>query len=185
NNNHQALLFGYTNYPGSGTQTDIVGNVLFGVPTVWTWQEAPLLAHGSSVLGYPQFQFKAGGAGSIYVDEIQIINATPELMQARSNTHSHYLYGQFSTGNDTTGWGQELNYGAISAPSLTVNNGLVLNFAGAGIGTTAQEGIKWTANNGVQGPLHAYSFPDNVNHQVGTQLKLSELLGNFNSLGIV
>ncbi len=182
NNSHQSLLFGYTNYPGTGTQTDIVGNVLFGVPTVWTWQEAPLLAHGSSALGYPQFQFKAGGAGSIYVDEIQIINATPALMQARSNTHSHYLYGQFTTGNDTMGWGQELYPGSVSAPSITVNNGLVLNFAGAGVGTTAQEGIKWTANNGVLG---VYSFPDKVNHQVGTQLTLSIVSGNFNTLGIV
>src|SRR5208283_4943216 len=122
NNNHQALLFGYTNYPGSGTQTDIVGNVLFGVPTVWTWQEAPLLAHGSSALGYPQFQFKAGGAGSIHVDEIQIINAVPALMQARSNTHSHYLYGQFTAGNDTTGWGQQAYPGAGSIPTgISVN----------------------------------------------------------------
>ncbi len=185
NNTHLACLYCYTNLPGSGTQTDIVGNVLFGVPTVWTWQEAPLLAHGSSTTGYPQFQFKANGAGSIYVDEIQIINATPELMQARSNTHSHYLYGQFTTGNDTTGWGQELYFGAVSAPSITVNNGLVLNFAGAAPGSSGQEGIKWTANNGVQGPLHAYSFPDNVGHQVGTQLTLSIVSGNFNTLGIV
>ncbi len=187
NNNHLALLFGFTNYPSSGTQTDIVGNVLFGVPTVWTWQEAPLLAHGSSALGYPQFQFKAGGAGSIYVDEIQILNATPELMQARSNTHLHYLYGQFTTGNDTTGWGQELYPGSVSAPpGISVNNGLVLDFTGAGVGTTAQEGIKWTANNGVQGPGHAYTFPVNVNRQAGVQLTLSMENGNFNTtLGIV
>ncbi len=185
NNSHQAFLYGFTNYPESGTQTDIVGNGFFGVPTVWTWQEAPLLAHGSGTTGYPQFQFKAGGAGSIYVDEIQIINAAPALMQARSNTHSHYLYGQFTTGTDTTGWGQELYPGAGSAPEISVDHGLVLNFAGAGVGTTAQEGIKWTANNGVQGPLHAYSFPDNVGHQVGAQLTLSIVSGNFNTLGIV
>ncbi len=185
NNSHQAFLYGFTNYPESGTQTDIVGNGLFGVPTVWTWQEAPLLAHGSGTTGYPQFQFKAGGVGSIYVDEIQIINAAPALMQARSNTHSHYLYGQFTTGTDTTGWGQELYPGAGSAPEISVDHGLVLNFAEAGVGTTAQEGIKWTANNGVQGPLHAYSFPDNVGHQVGTQLTLAIESGNFNTLGIV
>jgi hypothetical protein len=118
NNSHTALLFGYTNYPGAGVVTDIVGNVLFGVPTVWTWQEAPLLAHGSSVYGYPQFQFKAGGAGSIYVDEIQIINAVPALLEARSNTQFHYLYGQFTTGNDTTGWGQQIYTGAGSAPGF-------------------------------------------------------------------
>ncbi len=185
NNSHLACLYGYTNYPGSGTQTDIVGNVLFGVPTVWTWQEAPLLAHGSSIYGYPQFQFKAGGAGSIYVDEIQIINAAPALMQARSNTQSHYLYGQFTVGTDTTGWGQELYYGAVSAPSITVNNGLVLNFARATSGSSGQEGIKWTANNGVQGPLHAYTFPVHPNYDVNVGLTLSVQPGSFNTLGIV
>jgi PKD repeat protein len=184
NNSHQSLLFGYTNYPGAGTQTDIVGNVLFGIPTVWTWQEAPLLAHGSSILGYPQFQFKAGGAGSIYIDEIQIINATPTLLEARSNTHSHYLYGQFTTGNDTTGWGQQLYFGSGSAPEISVNNGLVLNFAGATSGS-GQLGIKWTANNGVQGPDHAYSFPVNPNYDVNVGLTLSVPPGSFNSLGII
>jgi PKD repeat protein len=183
NNSHLAILFGYTNYPGSGTQTDIVGNVLFGVPTVWTWQEAPLLAHGNSTTGYPQFQFKAGGAGSIYVDEVQIIYAAPELVEARSNTRFHYLYGQFTVGTDTTGWGQELYPNAGSAPEISVNNGLVLNFAGATSGS-GQEGIKWTANNGAQGP-NAYSFPDNVNREVGVQLTLSIESGNFDTLGIV
>jgi hypothetical protein len=185
NNSHQSLLFGYTNYPGIGTQTDIVGNVLFGVPTVWTWQEAPLLAHGSSTTGYPQFQFKAGGAGSIYVDEVQIINATPALLDARSNPQFHYLYGQFTTDNDTTGWGQQLYFGAGNAPAISVNNGLVLNFSGASSGS-GQLGIKWTANNGVQGPNHAYTFPTpNLNYDMNMGLTLSIQSGTFNSLGIV
>ncbi len=180
NNVHQSLLFGYTNTPGIRTQTDIVGNVLFGVPTVWTWQEAPLLAHGNTTSGYSQFQFKAGGAGSIYVDEIQILNAAPALQSPRSSPNAHYLYGQFTSANDPLGWGQETYYGAANQPSISVNNGLVLNFTGA---TT--EGIKWTANNNVQGSGHAYSFPDNVGHQVGTQLTLTIESGNFNTLGIV
>ncbi len=184
NNSHSAFLYGYTNYPGAGTQTDIVGNILFGVPTVWTWQEAPLLAHGSSTTGYPQFQLKSGGTGSIYVDEVQIINAAPALAQARSNPYYHYFYGQFTAGYDTTGWGQELYNGAGSAPSISINNGLILDFTGAGSGSS-QKGIKWTANNGVQGQGNAYSIPVNLNRDVDVRLTLAKLSGNFNSLGIV
>jgi PKD repeat protein len=184
NNSHEAILFGYTNYVGDSIQTDIVGHVLFGVPTVWTWMGSPLLAHGNGTTAYPQFQFKAGGAGSIYVDEIQIINAAPELVDARSNTQFHYLYGQFTAGIDTTGWGQQVYTGAGSAPEISVNNGLLLNFAGAGSGS-AQEGIKWTANNGVQGPNHAYTFPVHENYEVGARLTLTIESGSFNSLGIV
>jgi hypothetical protein len=181
NNNHQAFLFGFTNFVGDGIQTDIAGNVLFGVPTIWTWQEAPLLAHGNSPNGYPQFQFKAGGAGSIYIDEIQILNAIPALLEARSNTRFHYLYGQFTTGNDTTGWGQQLYSGALNVPGISVNNGLVLNFAGAS--ETLLEGIKWTANNESQG--NVYSFPVNLNHDVNVGLTLSVPTDSFNSLSIV
>lgn len=183
NNNHQAYLYGFTNFVGEGIQTDIAANISFGVPTVWTWQEAPLLAHGNSAAGYPQFQLKAGGAGSIYIDEIQILNAAPALLQARSNTHFHYFYGQFTTGNDTTGWGQQLYADASSAPAISVDSGLVLNFLGAS--STSLEGIKWTANNGVQGPLHAYSFPVNPNYDVNIGLTLSIQSGSFNSVGII
>jgi PKD repeat protein len=182
NNSHSAFLFGFTNYPNAGTQTDIIGNVLFGVPTVWTWQEAPLLAHGTSTTGYPQFQFKAGGSGNIYIDEIQILNAAPTLTQARSNIYSHYLYGQFTSVNDPTGWGQQLYSGASSAPGISVDTGLVLNFAGSS-SSTGEFGIKWTANDGIQG--NVYSFPANPNYDIDIGLNLSIQSGNFNSLGII
>src|SRR5208283_2601867 len=103
NNTHQSILFGYNNYVGAGLQTDIAANVLFGIPTVWIWQETPLLVHGNSTTGYPQFQFKASTAGNVYVDEIQIINSAPTLVDAnRGYTRLHYAYGDFDTPNDTT-----------------------------------------------------------------------------------
>ena len=120
NNSHQSLLFGYSNLVGTGLQTDIAANVLFGIPTVWTWQETPLLVHSSTTTGYPQFQFKASTAGNIYIDEIQIINSAPTLVDAnRNNTRLYYPYG-FSTldfgletlNSETSGWGQEIYYGA-------------------------------------------------------------------------
>src|SRR5208337_2323213 len=102
NNSHQSDFFAYNNYVGPGLQTDIAANVLFGIPTVWTWQETPLLVHGNSTGGYPQLQFKAGGAGNVYVDEIQIINAAPTLADAnRENTRMNYSYGVFTAGSST------------------------------------------------------------------------------------
>ncbi len=186
NNTDQSLLFGYTNYPGGGVQTDIAANILFGIPTVWTWQETPMLVHGTSSTGYPQFQIKANSAGNVYVDEIQIINAAPALVNARSNTRIFYPYGVFDLATETTGWGQELYAGSGSAPTVSVSNiSLELNFSGASSGSFGQKGIKWTANNGVQGPGNAYTYPVTVGKQVGVRATLSIVSGSFDSLGIV
>jgi len=186
NNSHQSLLFGFNNVPAAGTQTDIAANVLFGIPTIWTWQETPMLVHGTSTTGIPQFQFKASTAGSVYMDEIQIINAAPTLVDAnRYNTRLHYPYGNFDVSSDTMGWGHEIYYGAGRAPAISVSNGVLnLNFARATFGA-GQKGIKWTANNNVQGPGHAYTVPINADREVGVRLTMAKQSGNFNSLGII
>jgi hypothetical protein len=143
------------------------------------------LAHGSSTTGYPQFQFKAGGAESVYVDEIQILNATPALVQARSNTQYHYLYGQFTSGNDTTlaVWGQQVYNVPNNFPDISLNNGLEIDFAGAS--TTSQVGIKWTAatTNAYQGTVITPQV--NVGSEVGTRLSFSKEYGAFTTIGIV
>src|SRR5208282_811058 len=112
-------------------------------PTIWTWQETPMLVHSSTTTGYPQFQFKASTSGNIYIDEIQIINSAPTLVDAdRNNTRMFYAYGNFTSASETTGWGQEVYYGAGSAPGISVsNNELILTFNSATSGT-GQQGIK-------------------------------------------
>jgi hypothetical protein len=185
NNAHQSVLFGFNNYLGQGIQTDIAANVLFGIPTVWTWQETPMLVHSSTTTGYPQFQFKASTTGNIYVDEIQIINSAPTLVDAnRNNTRLFYAYGNFDDPNETTGWGQEVYYGAGSIPEISVsNNELVLDFSNASSGS-GQQGIKWTANNGVEG-VGAATFPVTVNREVGVRATVAIQSGTFDSNGII
>jgi hypothetical protein len=184
-NAHQSVLFGYDNYIDVGLQTDISVNMLFGIPTTWTWQETPMLAHTSTTTGYPQFIFKASSAGHIYIDEIQIINSAPTLVDAnRNNTRMFYTYGEFDDPNDTTGWGGQVYNGAGSTPEISVsNNSLQLNFNNASSGT-GQQGIKWTANNGVQG-IGAATFPVTVNREVGVRATVTIQSGSFNSLGVI
>lgn len=82
--------------------------------------------------------------------------------------------------------GQELYAGSGSAPTVSVSNiSLELNFSGASSGSFGQKGIKWTANNGVQGPGNAYTYPVTVGKQVGVRATLSIVSGSFDSLGIV
>lgn len=184
-NSHQAILLGYNNVPGAGLQTDVATDILFGIPSIWTWMETPLLVHGTSTGGYPQFQFKAGGAGSVYIDEIQIINATPTLVDSgRYITGIGYPYGEFNQASDTTGWGQQIYSGASSAPAVSVNNGeLILDFSGATTGN-GEKGIKWTANNGFSGQ-GAATFSATQGRQVGVRATLGTLSGTINSLGIM
>lgn len=181
-NTHQSILFGYNNWVGQGFQTDIAANILFGIPTVWTWQETPLLVHGNSTSGYPQFQFKASASGNVYIDEIQIINSVPTLVDSnRSNTRLFYPYGNFTAGSETTGWGQEIYSGASTSPIISVvNNALQLNFTGATSGN--EIGLKWTANNGGS---NAATFPTISNREVGVRATVSIQTGDFNSLGII
>ncbi len=184
-NFHQSLLFGYNNYVGTGLQTDIAANIWFGIPTVWSWQETPLLVHGISTAGYPQFQFKAGSEGNVYVDEIQVINAAPTLVDSgRYRTRINYPYGGFNTASDTTGWGEQIYPGAGSVPGISVSNGqLILNFSNTTSGL-GQQGIKWTANNGLtnQG---ASTYSVTSGRQVGVRATLAIETGDFNSLGII
>ena len=183
-NTHQSLLFIFSNDALSiGGHVDIGAYVLFGTPSTWTWLETPIYSNETGK-GFPQFQFKAGNAGTIYVDEIQIINAAPTLVDAnRYITRIKYPYGDFDTGGDTTGWGRQIYTGAGSAPTFDVANGeLVLNFAGATT-STGQKGLKWTANNGAAGTLYT---PNNIQgREVGLRASLTKESGNFNTLSAI
>ena len=58
--------------------------------------------------GIRNFNSKLSTTGNIYIDEIQIINSAPTLVDAnRGNTPLHYAYGDFDDPSETTGWGQE------------------------------------------------------------------------------
>ncbi len=183
-NSHTAVLFGYSNYVGSGIQADIAANIYFGIPTTWTWIETPFLVHGNSTAGYLQVQFKAATTGNVYIDELQIINAPPTLVDAnRGNTRVFYSGGDFTNSNSTTLWGQQVYFGAGSSPIVGLGSGyLQFTFANAGSGSN-QVGTKWTADNGTPGTVATPQV--NVGRQVGTRLSFFTQSGSFNSLGIV
>ena len=148
-NTDQFIVFTYNGIPTAGTHTDVAAFACFGIPTTWTWLEAPMIAAASGTQGYIQFQYKANGADVVNIDEIQIVQAAPLLydLSPRGNTRQHYASGDFDTGADTTGWGQEV-YPPGTLPGISVANGLLtLDFTGAS-GGTGQKGIKWTAEVG-------------------------------------
>ena len=71
-----------------------------------------------------------------------------------------------------------------NAPGISVsNNALVLDFSNASSGT-GQQGIKWTANNGVQG-IGAATFPVTQGRQIGVRATVAIPSGTFNSLGVI
>ncbi len=182
-NTHESDLFGFSNLVGQGLQTDIAAQILFGIPTVWTWQEIPFYVHSNSTSGYPQFILKAGNAGNVYIDEIQLIQAEPILVQAnRYPTQLRYPYGDFNVSSDTSGWGEQLYAGSTGAPLFSVSSGLILNFTGAGP-SPMELGIKWTANNNMPGTV--YTPQVSPPQQVGVRLTVSIESGDFNSLAII
>jgi len=66
-NTDQALLFSFGTTAAAGLTADISADVYAtGIPTSWTWLEAPVYIHTQPTGNtfYPQFQFKAGAAGT-------------------------------------------------------------------------------------------------------------------------
>ncbi len=185
-NTDELGLYGFSNLLIANGNCDIAANVLFSIPTVWTWVETPMYVHLNTYQGYPQIVINAGGgvSGSVYIDEIQITNAPPTLVDAnRGNTQLHYPFGTFSEASDTTGWGQELYAGASGPPTdiSVVDSTLRLDFTGAG--SDNELGIKWTANNGVAGSI--YTPAVTVGREVGVRMNVIRESGLFNSLGII
>jgi hypothetical protein len=162
-NADQALLFSFGNTAAAGVTADISADVYSGsgIPTVWTWMEAPVYIHGpTGVTAYPQFQLKAGAAGSVDIDEIQFIQATPKILDGtRKSPRSFISGGLFTSGAATTQWGSQGYFNAAAVGSVTplppftltsdtaIGSALSANFSGAGSGAS-QIGFKWTYGNG-------------------------------------
>jgi hypothetical protein len=191
-NSHQILLFNFSNEIVVGppaSHVDVAANVLLGTPTSATWIETPVYSNETGT-GYPQYQLKAGAAGSITINAIQIVNCAPTLIDAqRGNIRYKYAGGDFDAASDTTQWGQEgyaLGIAPFSTPqaSSSVANGVIsFNFAGAGSGT-AQRGVKWTAS--TTGGLAGIITPaSTVGRQVGVKLDATKVSGAFTSLSDV
>jgi hypothetical protein len=184
--NHQFLLFNFTNDIIS--HVDVAANVHFGVSSTPIWIETPVYSNETGT-GYPQYQVKAGAAGSITIDEIQIINCAPTLVDAnRGNIRSKYAAGDFDAAGDIALWGPggyDVTGGQTPQPTTSVANGVMsVNFAGAAPGGTNQRGLKWTAS--TTGSFAGIITPaSTAGRQVGVKLEATKVSGNFTSLGDV
>jgi hypothetical protein len=185
-NTDQALLFSFSTILGGGITADCSADVFAGaIPSTWTWMEAPFYAHAAQT-GFPQFQLKAGGAGGVFIDEIQLIQATPRILDGtRGNVRSFLAGGLFTAGASTTRWGTQGFYNGANPPSLvtpqpsfsltqdvTIGSALSVNFAGAGTGAN-QLGFKWTAS--TSGALITPAAI--VGRQIGATMQLNVVSG--------
>jgi len=176
-NTFQAHMFNYNGVVGTSPTVDISANILFGIPTTWTWVEAPLYTHfTSSAAAYPQFWFKGDTNGGIaYLDEVQYINAVPTLVGAkRYDSANHLARGEFNSYTElTTGWStvEAYNSDYPNKATLTVSGGVLnIAFAASGYGT------KMTAWNGGTG---IYTPASVAGKESGAKVDVSILSGNF------
>jgi hypothetical protein len=155
---------------------DLSGNIFFGVPTVWTWQEGSMFSHNTGNV-YPQFRFKTWNtAGTLYLKELQILEAVPHLLSMpRSDTREHYRYGNFTTMDQfAQGWATtERWYGAPLFPSYNVVDGEIqIDFSGD---STVLKAMKYTATDNIG----LYTPGNEPNRQVGIRLDARTVSGTF------
>lgn len=176
-NLHQFQVFAYN---GSGaSHTDIAANIYFGVPNAWAWFDAPLYVRTTSALGYIQLFFKAGGAGTLDIDEVQMINSAPTLIDAsRGCTKLGYAYGTFSNASDAVnGYGIQA-LGGTTVPTLTVTGGkLSIDLSAASAGNPL--GFKATATNNAPG---IYTPAATVGKESGIKADYAIQSGTFSNI---
>jgi len=160
-NNDSAFLFSFSQAAANSITSDISADVIngSGIPTTWTWLEAPVYVHSqpSGSTAFPQLQFKAGATfGNVFLDEIQVIQATPRLVDgARGDVRAFQAGGLFANTASTTLWGTQGYYNgqalSLATPQpvfgyvsdTVIGASLSANFAGAAAGANML-GFKWT-----------------------------------------
>jgi len=183
----------------SGAGGDVGAHVILpstGLPTVWTWLEAPVYVH-TAASGYPQFQINSPGAQTVNIDEIQVVQAPPALFDisesnARGNTRYFYAGGLFGNTNSTTQWGAQVSPGGTNPSSsypdtlgytvdTVIGSSIAVGFTG---GNGAQEGFKWTASSTGTG-AGLIAIPATVGSHVGAQLSTNIGSGSLSGLNIL
>jgi uncharacterized lipoprotein YddW (UPF0748 family)/PKD repeat protein len=156
-NKLQCLFYNFSNETREGSHVDLSAHIYFGVPAAWTWVDIPLYSNQTGK-GFPQLILKSFNASTIYLDELQIINAIPDVATTlRKPGDLHYSYGKFNREDDYSGWGWEgyrTDTAVTTLPSLTVANGwLEADFTGAGEGSE-MKGFKATATYGKETSIY-------------------------------
>jgi len=179
-NTMEAQLYNFRGIiPGDST-VDLGANILFGVPTTWSWIDIPIYTT-STGRGYPQIILKASAPGTIYLQSVQYFSAPPQIMSAVGNIDSNYAYSEPSTISQlTTGWATSEIYGAETPAGVAFGfdgGALTLDYAGAATGNN-QRGSKVTAKTAAGG---IYTAAANPNYQAGMKMNVEKMSGTFNS----
>ncbi len=173
NNDLQVGLFNFNGVIPTNPHLDISCNILFGVPTVWTWIEAPLYTQDTGP-GYVQIILKPGTKpGVVYIDQLDIVDVEPFVIDSRTHSELKYPYRSFSNLEDLAyGWSTTEG----DCPLNVVNNSVQFDFSKATTGI--QYGKKLTAQLNHSGVYTPSSLP---NHDVGLKANVQIDSGNFNT----
>lgn len=171
-NGHQILVYNYSNIvPAS--HFDLAANIWYSIPTTWTWIETNLKSFISSDSSYPQLVLKAGNIGQILIDEVQVIQADPELTKTRADSRLHYNAGRWQTFSNLSGWGIETNPGEVNVENSTGGN-LKLRLGNDGLTK-----IKFTAKEEGGG---VYTPKASVGAEVGMSIPIKATEGLWEAL---
>jgi len=176
-NTFECGLFYYQGYIPAASRVSLVGNIYLGVPNQWTWIEAPLYTYTTSY-GYPQFVIKGNDPlATLYLADLQVIQATPELFQGTRALKSMNLEsGQFDSYSQfTQGWGAErLGVDPSSMPELSVTSSgrLAVSLS------NQYQGVKVTA---IKSPGQLNTPQGNPGYEVGLKSDIVQTGGQFNS----
>jgi len=177
NNDLQVGLFNFNGTIPNSPHVDIACNILFGVPTVWTWIEAPVYTQEPG-RGYVQLILKPGTKQSVlYIDEINIMDDIPYVIDTRSQSALKYPYRSFSSLTDLSyGWSTTEG----DCPLNIVDDAVQFDFSKATTGI--QYGKKLTAQLNQTGVYTPSSMPD---HEVGFKAYVEKTAGALDSYGSI
>jgi len=179
-NTDEALLFNFSTAIGNGYTADVGAEAFVtSIPTVFTWMEAPFYCHVAET-GFPQFQLKGNEAGGVFIAEIQVIQATPKILDGtRGNVRAFYNGGLFAQSTSTTLWGTQVYTGSSQQPAISltsdtaIGSALSMVFNGAANASGSFYGLKWTAQT-PSSPI--YTPTATVGRQNGVTLELNPVI---------
>lgn len=170
--------------PGVDPTIDVMANIRTNTSTSYEWIDAPFYVYANYTVKNAYIQiYVDGDSGSWWLDELQLIKATPNLMNTRAISNLKVAAGTFST-SSLAGWGAVESYdGAVGyqVPANSIVSGkYTVDFAGAGAGTAAK-GLKLTF---ASAPGVPQAFASDGN-EIGMSMNVTKVSGAFNTLDSV
>ncbi len=179
-NSMEAQLYNFRGIIPADSTVDLGANILFGVPTTWTWIDIPIRTTNTGK-GYPQIILKSSSIGTTYLQSVQYFTGNPQLMETHGNKDAHYAYSKPASYSQlTSGWATGEIYGTETPVGVTFGfdgGTLTLDYTGAATGNN-QRGSKVTAKTPAGG---IYTAPSNQGYQAGIKMNVEKMSGSFNS----